>query len=346
MKENTFRKLPTTSIILDTRRAYLETGCYPTKIIIYFQQKRRYYSTGIPLTEEEYESIVSILKLKTKELKEIRKRLNNILLRADKIIEQLGNDFNFENFDLLFKGKAIKAKNIQEENNVFTLFKSYITRLEGNGQIGTASCYQNALNSLMCFSPTLTFQNISIEFLYDYEKWMLTRGGAASTIGMYLRNLRRIINIQRQKSPEIPYPFGRGKYEIPTSRNIKKALTEQAIAQIINLIPISRGEAWARDIWLFSFYCNGMNMSDIFSLKMGNIQDDFIYFTRQKTVRTKREQEAIEIFISPPIAAIIEKWRTKDGEYIFTIYTPNMSLKERFNTLHKVIFKINYHMKK
>ena len=68
---------------------------------------------------------------------------------------------------------------------------------------------------------------ITPPYLRDYEQKLKAEGLSKTTIGFYLRPLRAIYNeaieegiAQKDKS----YPFGKNRYQIPTSRNIKKAL--------------------------------------------------------------------------------------------------------------------------
>jgi integrase len=197
-------------------------------------------------------------------------------------------------------------------------------------------------------------KDVTVPFLEGYEQFMLTNGRSITTIGIYLRSLRTIINVARADKlmSEEKYPFGmksHKKYEIPRANNIKKALDETAITKIINYEPLTNDEAKARDLWLFSFFCNGMNMADIFSLKYENIDGEFIQFHRKKTIRTRKVQEPIELFISKPVAAIIEKWgsenRLKKG-YIFGIFNETMTPEEMYLKTHHTIRSINAYMKR
>ena len=169
---------------------------------------------------------------------------------------------------------------------------------------------------------------------------------------MYLRALRAIVNIAKADKiiTEDQYPFGQKsqkKYEIPRARNIKKALDENAIAKIINYEPHSENEEWARDMWLFSFFCNGMNMADIFLLKYENIQGDFIWFHRKKTIRTRRVQEPIELYISKPVREIINRWANKDRSgYVFNVMNTQMTPEDIYEQSHTTIRSINGYMKR
>ena len=55
------------------------------------------------------------------------------------------------------------------------------------------------------------------------------------------------------------------KYEIPTENNIKKAI-EVGLRKIKTAESSSQEAGFVRDMWLFSLYCNGMNMANIFTL--------------------------------------------------------------------------------
>jgi len=54
------------------------------------------------------------------------------------------------------------------------------------------------------------------------------------------------------------YPFGRRKYRLPMSRNIKKALSQTDLEKIYNYEPTCNQEKWAKDFWLFSYFANGI----------------------------------------------------------------------------------------
>ena len=127
----------------------------------------------------------------------------------------------------------------------------------------------------------------------EYESWLLNQNISKTTVGIYLRPLRALFNeaiedgiIKREKC----YPFGRRKYRIPASKNIKKALDLTDIKKIYyyECDPETASEQRARDFWLFSYFANVMNPKDIACLKYKNINDCYIVFDRSKTERAMR----------------------------------------------------------
>ena len=105
------------------------------------------------------------------------------------------------------------------------------------------------------------------------------------------------------------YPFGKRRYQIPTSRNIKKALKLQDLAKIYHYAPECEQESRAKDFWLFSYLSNGINPKDIASLKYRNIEGEYLIFERAKTENTTRSNpKSISVFISDDINRIIDYW--------------------------------------
>ena len=289
-------KSPTVNFLHDTRRA-LKDGTCPVKLVIYYNRKKKRYDTQISLTEEEWEKM-NAPKLRDTTLKEKKTGLESLNIKAINNIKTLGKDFSFDTFERLFFEKEIISA--AEQQNVYVIFDDYIEKLKKEKRIGTAGSYSDAMKSLRTFAPKLTFKEVTVPFLEAYQQFMLKNGRSVTTIGIYLRSLRAIINVARAEKimQEEKYPFGmksHKKYEIPRANNIKKALDETTRTKIISYEPLTEDEAKARDLWLFSFYCNGMNMADIFSLKYENINSEFIHFHRKKTIRTRKIQEPIEI---------------------------------------------------
>jgi integrase len=170
-------------------------------------------------------------------------------------------------------------------------------------------------------------EDITKEFLNDFEKWMIEKGRSISTVGIYLRTLRTIFNnaiAQGLVRPEL-YPFGRRKYVIPTGRNMKRALNIEQIKKIFQY-PTEPGSSLekAKDFWMFSYLCNGMNIADITRLRWSNVSPETISFQREKTKRTKRDNPiTITVVRNAQINGLIEKWgrpETKPfNEYLFDI---------------------------
>src|SRR5690554_6747157 len=206
----------TTQVIQDTR-VKKKDNTFRIKLRITFQRKRRYYPLPYALTKEEWEKVLDP-KSRGKH-KDIRLYCNKIEQRANDVIKDL-DVFTFEVFERLFNGSS------SDDVDIFTHFDNYIKELRDEERINTAVCYECTKNSLLKFlkknrKKDLTFIDVSIDFLKNYEKWMVEQGNSTTTISIYIRSLRTIINMGIEKGllDRQYYPFGKRKYVIPAAKN-------------------------------------------------------------------------------------------------------------------------------
>ncbi len=166
---------------------------------------------------------------------------------------------------------------------------AYINELHEKGRVGTAIAYRTTINSLNLYKKGLYLQDITPALLGDYEKHLTDAGKSYTTVSIYIRQLRAIINqaINASVLSAENYPFR--KYEIPSGRNVKKALSEKDIQKILNHTPEKADEQKALDFWILSYLCSGINFADIIELKPSNINGDYLHFIRAKTKTLKRK---------------------------------------------------------
>lgn len=329
----------TTGFILDKRRKKA-ADVYPVKLRVIYNRQSRVYGTMFDLSSDDFDRVMGAKP--RDEYKVIRKKLEAVEDKAIKIIKEL-HVFSFSEFGYRFTGKSMDPK------NVFHVFEEYITDLEKEDRIGTANSYLCALNSLKKFHPkeTLSFQEVNTDFLKSFETWSIIKGNSQTTIGIYLRSLRTIYNIALTRKFAFPddYPFGRKKYELPAPRNVKKALSIPEIKKIFEFEPSTETMKFHRDLWLFSYLCNGANIKDICLLKYSDIKGDSIIFRRAKTMITNRKSKPIIATYTEDIRLIVEEWGDKSMKpeaFIFPVLKNGESekrIKEKVALLVKQINK-------
>jgi len=343
---------PTLLIILDTRRAKI-TGKYPVRLRVIFLREARYYNVGVDLTKEEFVQMQNPILIGKKahsalkrDLKEWKIMTDSVSAKASGICLKL-DEFSFRVFEKHFFGTTKSKKDVYEA------YTETIAAMKSIGKIGTASNYQSSLSSLKTFSSRLNFKDVTVEFLKDYEKWLLADKKSITTVGIYLRPLRAIVNeaIDEGIYSRDAYPFGKRRYQIPSGKNIKKALVRDEIKKIYNFKGPS-GSWWekARDFFIFSYLANGMNMKDIAQLRNENIDGEYLRFNRAKTKNTNRSgSKPISIFISEDLKEIINRWKNTSNateSYLFKILEEN-NTAERESALVKQFTRMtNVYIKK
>jgi integrase/recombinase XerD len=336
-----------TKIILDKRKQRKKDGRFNVRLRVTYKREQRYYSTKYSLTQKEYDKVMdSDCRGKNKDLQLIFSAIEN---KARTHIDKLP-EFSFEIFEKLFKSP-------KGNPTIKTHFESLIKKLKAEKRIGTADNYQTSLNSLLKFNQNkpLYFSRINENFLRRYENWMLESGNSLSTVGVYLRSLRAVFNIAIQDNiiSKIYYPFGKRKYQIPSTKNTKKALKFEEVKQLYQHPTIEGSiEDRSKDYWFFSYLCNGINMKDIFRLKYRDIDFDRgeIRFIRSKTERSKRHDiQFIEVPITKEIKYIINKWGNNpvsQDTYVFPVLTDNITPKQEFERGKQAIKTTNKHLKR
>ncbi len=313
-----------TAIILDTRRSRKDET-YPVKIRLTYQRKRQYYNIGYFLTEEDFSKVMG--ERPRNEYKDLKIKFADKEKEARDLIES----FPVFTFDL-FKKRFFDST---DYSDLFAAFKNHIKDLEKAGQVGTASTYTSASTSFKQYhkKKTLPFTAINQKLLTEYENYMKIEGKSINTISMHIRCVRRLFNIAIQKGDvkKEYYPFGdheSGLYEIPESTNHKRALSKTDVRKIINYKALEGSpEQFYKDLWVFSYLSNGMNLADIFRLKYKNIESDSLVFIRHKTAHNRKPRPVI-VEKLPELQEIVDRWGNKPAtpeSNVFNILTGKLT---------------------
>ena len=342
------------SLYLDTRRAKANKK-FPVKLRVFTSapRKQMLYPTTFEFNQTDFQSIWETVKPR-KEHQDIRKELQAVLLKAEKVAEKI-NPFTFVDFE-----KKLFASSGSSENLIWH-YQLVIAELNQRKQFSTANTYSLALKSIKNFIESysgkepqrISFFDITPKWLEQYESRMIDElKRSRTTIGIYLRTLRTVFNnaiSQKDISIDL-YPFGKKKYVIPSVKSVKKSLSSAELKSLLNAKKLPIEQEKARDFWFFSYSCNGMNIKDIAHLKFENIKDNKIFFYRAKTIKTRKENlKPVTVYLTDFANGIIKKYgteRTKPNQYIFSILNESdTELKKHTNVKNFTRF-INQHIKK
>lgn len=328
------------SVLLDTRTVNKE-GTYPVKIKVYFQRKPKYYPTGICMsTKEELEEVLESKSKKNIEIQDIiGKELSRILKNVDILLER--GTFSFSNLNNML------GKNIGGSLN--EMISAKIKELENEEKFGSSAFYKGTLSLLKRYMKhDVPIKEVTVEWLNGLEKFILKTANQ-TTVAMNMRNIRAIMNIAKQVGVirESDYPFGRGKYQIKEGSGKKKALNKKQLKAIAEYSDGSMTTEFYRDLWLFIYFCNGLNVADLISLKFSDIQNGEISFIRKKTKDRTRDVKRIYAAITPKMYSIINKWGNdpKKSVYIFPFLKPGDSAWEHAKKKKNLTKLINKRMK-
>jgi site-specific recombinase XerD len=258
--------------------------------------------------------------------------IRNILKIKQDILKDIISRKGITNYrqvkELFYKYK----KSRKFVDDVYGAFNLYIEKLEIRGSIKSAKSLSSSRRNLFrflnpdktkeqileCDGKPLRFSDITIDFLDEYERKRLAEV-SKSTVGVDLRNVRTVFNyaISQNESLQKFYPFGRGKYQIPTGGSKNAAITKEQLRKIKDFSSDNYYLQMARDYFMFSYYANGMNLKDIAKLKTGQTE-----WIRSKTEFTLKEEKRLDIEFNDVMLDIIERHKGR-GKMLFDILEEN-----------------------
>ncbi len=340
------------SVILTRKYRKVSDEVAPVFWRITYNRKLKHIFTGFEFSSDDWDDFVNRDLRKHSDCKQTLDRYLRLTLipAIDSLAEK--NNFSFDALDMLIN-------NSPDSIGLNEAFNQKIELLESEYRIGSAGVYKATIKALMRFKHfkqlknradknafialcrekrhvtigkdvldiehTIRFEEITPGFLEECEKFWFETEISPATMGIYMRTLRAIINNNRGDKPYIDaekYPFGvsRGKYAIPEGGRREIALSIEQIWKIEDYQTENVTLATARDIFVFMFYCNGLNFGDLCRLRYENIDvsNNEIVFQRKKTLRKTAKPTFIYVPILPPMIEIINRQGNKDQDgYIF-----------------------------
>lgn len=246
------------------------------------------------------------------------------------------------------KGGSYTAEDVAKQFNsqpdglsLFHFMQGIISQLKQLGRVRTSETYTATLNSFMKFraGQDILLCEIDSDTMQLYEAWLKGNGTCPNTVSFYMRILRAVYNRAVEKElAEQRHPFKHVYTGI--DKTVKRTVSLEAIKRIKELdLTLKPHLAYARDMFLFSFYTRGMSFIDMAYLLKSNLKDGILTYRRRKTgqqlsVKWERCMEDIvakykETYNTDYLLPIITN-PLADGrkQYRNAIYRVNTALKE------------------
>lgn len=278
--------------VLDARRAK-KSGLFPVKIQVIHNRRQKYYSTGQELSREDW---ANLAESKSRRLTEARSNIENSFSIIKGQVEALAERGDFA-FDLLSVrlGRCSTA-------TVNAAIKAKTEELKRNGQAGTYRSYHALLTAVEEFAgKDIPFSAVTVDWLNRCGRFWTGQKKSKSTLSVYFKMLKAIMNRAKADGiiKEAHFPFGRNRFEIPSAEGRKLALTLEQIKRLVTYTDGREETELYRDMWFFSYLCNGINFRDMLYLTYGNIVGGEICFVRAKTMNTSKQVRTIRAVLTP-----------------------------------------------
>ena len=198
-------------------------------------------------------------------------------------------------------------------------FADYVIKnLKENYRKKTATILQTAKTSFEHFlcGQDISLDKIDNDLMQKYENHLKHKGIMKNSISCYMRTLRSIYNqavkrgLTTQKNPFV------GIYT-RIDKTVKRAVSEKIIVRLKNMNLSAHKElAFARDLFMFSFYMRGISFVDMANLRKNNVKNGYIVYTRSKT----RQQLTVKLEVCTQ--EVISQYESQTiDDYLLPIYT-------------------------
>ncbi len=339
----------TTKIILRTNKT-LPDGNHPIVLRITEDGRVSEVSTKKAASIDQWDKKSQCVSTKSPNHKSINALLDNIKVKVTFYFANLGDDQT---------PKASAIKDIVERltgavkkaptKKLLEFFDDEIERLKSMDRLGYASVHVMTKSRLSKYmnGVDLAFEDIDLNFIRKFEDWMIRREIAITTRSIDLRTFRTVWRnaIKEKHCKENHYPFkdfAFSKYNNPKTK--KRAISQEQFQRIANLVLDDDKLINSRNYFLFSYYCRGLNFTDLANLKWTNIIDGNICYVRAKT------KEQFDFKLHPAALKILEYYKNLEGNsddgYIFPIlYKRHATVRSKRDRRMKILKRVNKDLK-
>lgn len=298
-------------------------GSYSIKVVIRSLTKTAYITTRFKIDNIKQWKDGKVVKHPDAEL--MNKKLRGLLMGYEEIVDAMPNpNVSAAEIKKYIENQSRKSDSLKD------YAEAYIARLEKEGRKSYAQNMGYTLKYLIeCFEESMTLQQFTPTALNLFEKHLRKGGSSDTTINIRMSHLKALLNAAANDGTVEYKVFPFRNYKIPTKavRDIcisKEELRKLREAEFKGVS--ERRHTVARDLFLLSFYCAGINLTDLMDARLdGNT----ITFVRKKTATKKQGEKEVSITIQPEARAIIDKYLTEGGKLDFGY---NYSQYEQFRS--------------
>lgn len=260
----------------------------------------------------------------------------------DKVRKQI-LELNSEGTDYSAQSLITPKTQVNTIKTVGDFYKKILTDLEQADKYGNWKIYNSSYKSIEKYTGSKTdflFSEIDNLWLSNYEQWLKNNGNKETTISIQFRTLRAVYNkaIEAKCLKRNNYPFDDYKISKFDTSTQKRAISKEDISKIINVSLSSKTQKFARDIFVFSYLCGGINFDDIANLKADNIINTRLIYKRSKTRKT------INIQLLPEAQIILDRYSVdRNNNYLFPILDMEIHLteKKRKIRINNLLYKVD-----
>ena len=299
-------------------------GEAPIHFRIIKDRKVSYIASTILIPEDSWDSAKN--KIKPKHLNSAR--LNSML--TNKFAELQDNVYEYESNHKSTTTFQLKESIYGKKPLLFFTFaEKAIEPFLSDGKIGTYDKNKAIIAKLKVFavSTTLTFQDITPEYLEKYQRYLKdilnNKTNTANNSLKFINQMFKLAYSQDLIEHNI-IPFN--KFKMKVEKTQRFYLSEDELSLIENYSATSGARVELhQDMFVFAAYAGGIRVSDVLQLKWKDFDGSNLNITMKKT------GGQISIKVPNKALAIMEKYRVEGGDsnnYLFPMLSNDLDIND------------------
>ena len=233
-------------------------------------------------------------------------------LRAE--IISVGREFKSE-FRFVYSERLER-----KPDTLFDYINSQSRLLRDRNQISRSRGFLSTLSSICDFTEgnDVAFDNVDARFIENYSDWLKGSDKTESTQSFYLRTLRSILyQASNENLLLVDSRWFKGidtKIANSHKSTFGRAIDRRALMKIEQAdLGNDKSLELVRDMFMFGFYCRGMELVDIAYLTAENIQDGTLVYRR------RLKGQICRVPLANSAMSIINRYKQGNNKYLFPL---------------------------
>ncbi|WP_293665747.1 site-specific integrase [uncultured Parabacteroides sp.] len=329
------------NLVFNRKKRLNAEGKALIQIEAYLNRQKKYFSTKIYVKPSQWDSKRRVVR-NHPNMDELNQYIEDYIAYLERIeldMVQSGRPFSL---------KYLRERGDYDSSSFISFMKNEIER--SNLRMSTLKNHLSTLQVLCQYQPEVAFDDLTFNFLCDFERFLLEHDYHRNTIAKHMKHLKRYINLAINKDLfELQkYPFR--KYKIKYMESKRGHLTPEELDQLEKVAPkLQRTLRRTLDMFLFSCY-TGLRFSDIVNIKPDNFQliDDKLWLVYSSVKTDVNVRLPLFLLFDGKALFIYERYRRSHSKTLFGVSASansnvNKQLK-RICRLAEIDKKLSFHM--
>ncbi|MFR9526340.1 MAG: phage integrase SAM-like domain and Arm DNA-binding domain-containing protein, partial [Rikenellaceae bacterium] len=178
------------SLVYNRKGKLLKDGTAPVSVCAYLNAQRKYFATDIKLKPEQWD----------KRRQKIKATAPNYIQRNTYLSDFLATLERYE-LEQIEAGRSVtldclaEALNPKEDHSDFLAFFKKESANKKTITENTRRVYNSTYHHLTMFRSRILLDDLTYQFLHEFENYLLGKGINTNTAGKYLKTIKTVVNL-------------------------------------------------------------------------------------------------------------------------------------------------------